>query len=130
MLSVARVPVLGRELLGVASFLYDGDKVRRFTTYGGAYVDNIVANDDGMLKLNIKSPRNNLALSFKSGETFGLIAPDNTGMHREIRESVNGSLKIDLLSHSGRHLFSDCSGNASLELCGKIMQLQKSRSDK
>ena len=125
MLSAARVPVLGRELRGLAAFLYAGERIRRFTTYGGAYVDDMAYSADGSLRIETKTPTLKLTLTLKAGGTFGLMAPESTGMHREIRESINGSLQIILETHGGRQLFCDRSQNAAVELSGSIMKLKR-----
>jgi tocopherol cyclase len=123
MLSAARIPFLGRNFSGLAAFLYAQGRVRRITTYGGAYLDKIAYSDDGSLRLELKAPAEKISLTIRAGATVALIAPERAGMRREIRESVKGSLQIELSTHAGRRLFADSSQNASIELSGSILKL-------
>jgi tocopherol cyclase len=125
MLSTARVPVLGHQLRGLAAFLYADGHIRRFATYGGAVVSDITASAQGLLKLEIKAPMLRLFVTLKDGDCVGLMAPEKSGMGRQIRESVNGDLLVELKTTAGRQLFADSAQSASIELCGDIMKLKR-----
>ena len=125
MLSAARLPVPGGAMTGLAAFLYDGVRFRRFTTYGGARIGDIVCCG-GSVRVTVETPRSRLALLLDTGETVSLLAPEQGGMRREIRESVRGNLAITLENRAGKTVFSGLCRNVSAELCGEITGLKRS----
>lgn len=122
MVSAAGVPAFGRTIRGLAAFLYDGVGLHTFTTYGGAAVKDIIEKDGG-LALTIQSPRHRLTLTLRGGGTVGLKAPESTGMGREVRESIEGSLQVTL-ERGGGSVFSGSAQAASIECSGDIGRLR------
>lgn len=124
MLSAARVPVLGRQMKGLAAFLYDGYRLRSFTTYSGAAVKDITESSGGRLEIMIKTPAERLSITLDPGGTVALKAPEKMGMGREVRESVTGRLRVVLTASNGQQLYAGESPTASIEKCGDIRKLR------
>jgi tocopherol cyclase len=122
MLSAAAVPIIGHVINGVIAFLYYKGRIFRFAAYTGARI-TILQKENDILKLFITSPRYELRLLINSCNTALLIGPTLTSMNRDVKESINGSIKLELVKRGGEMIFKDESQRTSVELCGDIRKL-------
>lgn len=119
MLSIARIPWGKSYFPGFLSFFYHEGRVIRFSTYNRSKVDTISLTESevriGLLnrryRLNIIAARN------KAGK---LKAPRHGSMDRDIYESLNAALEIELLEKNGKVLFSSRAKHAGLEIVGDV----------
>ena len=122
MLSVAMVPWMGMHFTGIAGFLNVDDTLYRFTTYLGAKVQGVELHDWGA-DIRIKQGKYRLRLHAELGGGGGLIAPVKGDMNRQMKESLNSTLHVELKDKKGRTLFNDTSHIAGLEISGEIENL-------
>lgn len=120
MMSVARVPWMGMNFTGVIGFINHEDKLYRFGTYLGDRVKHIDRHDGGV---DIIIGKRNHTLHLQAeldGVGGGLIAPVNGEMNRQMKESLNSTLHVELRDQHNKILFKDSSHIAGLEISGDI----------
>lgn len=122
MLSLAKVPVFGRHLRGLISFLYLGGKFYRFATYTGASARGYAQKGDDFC-LFVESPGYRLGVWVQAARGNDLKAPGNGEMNRKIRECTNGHIAVELKDRSGRVCFRDEARNAAVERFGNTEEL-------
>jgi tocopherol cyclase len=120
MMSSARVPIMGKELSGLIAFLYFNGRFYKFTTYNGAKIKQLIKSD-GLIECIIKSQRYTLVANIEPDDPIAIIAPDKGVMSREIRESGNGKISLELYDKE-KLLFSATGNNAAIEICGDILK--------
>lgn len=118
MLAAATVPIMGRKIKGLISYLWIDGGFYNFTTYGGAYVKQMSYCGD-MLKVNIKSLRYSLNVELSQNSISMLKAPSDGVMERPIMESCQSNLKIELHNRNGI-VFNDTAKCAAAEIFGNI----------
>jgi len=119
MLSVARIPFLGRVFTGFLGFVWYNDKLLRFGTYTGAKILSLNA-DKGCINVVISQGKTLIEFSAEMGVSGHLAAPRQGKMDRIIQESLNGSISVTI-STAGKDkekttLFSDIGRLAGLEV--------------
>jgi hypothetical protein len=122
MLSIAKIPWMGMWFTGMIGFLNDGKKTYRFATYLGDGV-SFIEEDDGGVYIHTKGPKYHLRIYAEFGEGGALIAPVKGQMNREMKESLNSSLHVELSDRRHNIIFRDTSHIAGLEISGKIKTL-------
>ena len=123
MLSIAKIPWLGMHFTGFLGFLNVGDTVYRFATYLGHRIKVLEQHEQGV-DIGIKMGNTFLRLRAELGEGGGLIAPVKGDMNRQMKESLNSTLHVELRDRKGKPLFNDTSHIAGLEISG-VMKLLK-----
>lgn len=117
MLSIAKIPWIGKSFTGFLGFFLHQGQLYPFATYTGARIDRIQQNVD-FLKIRIKARSFSLEVLAEKGEKGSLKAPVSGNMERVIHESIDSSIEVKLLNHQGKHLFSGTGTNAGLEMVG------------
>lgn len=126
MLSVARIPWLGRSFTGFLGFLalpHSIDpKPVRFGTYSGARIKNIVVEADRLL-IDMDLGERRLELEAQRTESGMLSAPVSGGMDRRIAESIDGTIRVKVTRRGSSEW--DATGTAAgVELVGIIDSLK------
>lgn len=123
MLSVARIPWLGRSFNGHLGYFYHENKFYPFATYNGSSYQVI---DSGNGRLTVYLRNNKYKLEAKivaNGEDGELIAPVNGEMQRPIREKTDAEVSI-ILKHSNGDLIYEGTGNyCGIEITGDMSDL-------
>ena len=122
MLSVARVPYLGMHFTGIVGFLNAGNDIYRFGTYLGHRLKSLEQHEWGV-DILVKNTRHTLRVHAELGEGGGLLAPVNGDMTRQMKESLDSTLHVELRDRKDRLLFNDTSHIAGLEISGEIQKL-------
>ncbi len=123
MLSVARVPWLGREFTGHLGFLYTGGRYHRFASYlkSRVILENLNRKE---LSLNIRAK--DFAIEVKAdldGSGGTLQAPVQGDMARTIRERVDTPVSVIMKDPAGKVLFQGQGRQAGLEMTGNPAEL-------
>jgi hypothetical protein len=122
MLSIAKIPYLGMHFTGVIGFLNIEDKVYRFATYLKDKIRLLKQHDWGV-NIVIENDWHTLRLHAELGEGGGLLAPVKGDMSRQMKESLNSTLHVELRDHHDRLIFNDTSHIGGLEISGEIGKL-------
>lgn len=121
MLAAATVPLMGKKINGLIAYLYENNRFHTFTTYGCARVNSMNYCGD-MLEIDVKSPSQELVVSILRREDSPLKAPAAGNMKREITESCNDTIKVELRDKN-HTIFSDTAKKSATEICGNIVAL-------
>ena len=119
MLSVARIPWGKGFFPGFLSFLYVEGEVFRFATYNGSKISNISVSDKE-IAIEVHNRKHKLKISAIPNRAGMLKAPRHGNMDREIFESLNSKLNIELSGSKGKHIFKSEGIYAGLEVVGDI----------
>jgi tocopherol cyclase len=122
MLSIAKIPWLGRSFLGFLSFFYIDRTFYRFATYTGATIDH-AAYRDNTLSLVISDKKYRVEVRATHAQRGDLRAPQSGAMSRTIKESINAELEVLLYADKNQLLYSGKSPFAGLEVEGDIIGL-------
>ncbi len=124
MLSIAKVPWLGREFNGFLCYLYFKEKYYRFTTYNNSVYE---INDANKNEISVLMRNNNyqLKVAFALPGQGGLLkAPVNGAMQREIRETTDAEISIELSDLKNICILKDSAGFCGVEVVGDINSLK------
>ncbi|MGA1820079.1 MAG: tocopherol cyclase family protein [Thermoplasmatota archaeon] len=122
MVSVAKIPWLGKHFTGFLSFLKVGDEVYRFATYTGAKVKGFLLDGDEM-QMEIRDRKHLLSILATQRNAGELAAPVHGSMDRRIKESVDSDVNFKLMDRNGKQIVSSAGRRAGLEIMGDIEQL-------
>ncbi|NLP34140.1 MAG: hypothetical protein GX359_02975 [Clostridiales bacterium] len=115
MFSVANIPFLGTSFTGfLAIFRYD-DHVLLFTTYTGARIGKLYW-DDKSLFVSIQDLRFRLEMHVIYSDGGVLKAPLNGKMARTIKESIDSTVGVRLLTRRGKLLYVGTGTNTGFEI--------------
>ncbi len=127
MLSIARIPWIGKSFPGFLGFFLLEGKAYHFATYTGARIKHL-SHEDGQVDICIEDKHHLWhILGEKQGDTAGkgaLKAPNAGQMDRVIHESVNARLHVVLMDKKRRVLFRGSGQPAGLEMVGDTSLLQ------
>ena len=122
MMSVARIPWIGKTFTGFLGFFLYRGKIYSFATYTGAVIRQI-EEDREFVMIRIDASGFSLKIQARKGEKGTLKAPVSGTMERVIHESIDSSIQLVLSDRSGKPVFSGTGRNAGLELTGDISLL-------
>lgn len=116
--SLADIPFLGFEFLGLIAVLAVNGRQYRLATYHGGKAARIEKSGDQLI---IEITQKELTLQVAVTGTAGkpLLAPTNGGMNRIIRENANAKVTVTLLENE-TILFSETGQYAGFEEVGKV----------
>jgi tocopherol cyclase len=114
MVSIAKIPWLGRFFIGHICFLVHNGVVHKFMTWNGSKIVS-AGNGASMINLILKGKRSQIEISISKTRSGELKAPVFGSMERYIKESVNASLSARLSSNKGDEIFSGTSLYGGLE---------------
>jgi len=130
MLSVARIPWIGKTFTGFLGFFLHKGEIITFATYTGAVINDLSFTDSAV-KLMIKAGKYNLEIEAHKAhhETRkpgrgGLKAPVFGNMERTIHESIDATIRVKLLDRSGAEIFSGIGKNAGFEMVDDLTLLK------
>ncbi len=117
MLSVAKIPWIGRSFTGFLGFLLLEGKRYDFATYTGAVIRHITHAPE---KLNIQIDFGKYILDVNAIKGNGgmLVAPESGKMQRIIHECIDAEITVQLIDNKGNQLFVGTGKNAGLEITG------------
>ena len=120
MLSIAKIPFMGRHFTGIISFLYLDGKYYPVATYNGAKIKDFTL-DEQYLSIILKNKK--YALSLKASRTKGgiLKAPAKGLMHRDIEETLSAVSQVEFSLKNGTTIFAEKNDNTCMEICGDIV---------
>ncbi len=119
MFSIADIPWIGRSFVGFLSFVMDGDRTDRFTTYNHARIESFAADEGtGRIRVVLSRRGRTLEIGAETAASSLLRAPRNGFMDRMIRESISARVTVRYRDRDGRVLFEGESPYAGLEILG------------
>ncbi len=127
MLSVARIPWIGKDFTGFLGFFLHNGKVFSFATYTGAKITRF-EYDENEVKLLIESKKHQIKVHAKKAQakkakSGGLKAPVFGNMERVIHESLDAEIDITHTGPQGETLFEGSGKNAGFEMVGDLKVL-------
>jgi hypothetical protein len=122
MVSVAKIPWLGRFFIGFLCFVLVNGQVFKFMTYNNSKIKALSLNQ-GNLELELGGKDHILRISARQKQSGSLKAPVHGLMERYIKESIDSDVFISLRTHSGKILFEGNAQKAGLELVGNLDEL-------
>lgn len=116
MLSVAKIPFLGKTFTGFLGFVLVGDRLIRFGTYTGAKI--IKLHNDGEHAVVVVEDRSyTIEFVAKLGPTAHLAAPRQGKMDRSIYESIKGIIDLEVIERrTGTAILRETGRLAGIEL--------------
>lgn len=121
MLSVAKIPWLGKFFIGHIAFLLHNGSIYKFTTWNKSGL-SVTKKSDNEVFVTFCGKDQNLEVNVTGSISGRLKAPVFGSMERYIRESVDASVKVKLTSKRGDEIFSSVSDHAGLEVVGDIFR--------
>ena len=121
MLSVAKIPWMGRFFIGLISFLYLNNRFYMFNTYNRSAFPE-VRNNDELLEITLENRNNKLKVRVVKNSFCDLAAPVSGEMSRRIKESMDSELQLQLLSKSGESVYTGTGRNVGLEIIDEIFK--------
>jgi hypothetical protein len=115
MLSVAKIPFLGRVFTGFLGFVRIGDTLLRFGTYTDAKITRLETDGDHAY-VRIETGRNAIEFTATLGPASRLVAPRQGTMDRTITESICGALRLRVLDRDGDEVFDETGIRSGIEL--------------
>lgn len=121
MVSIAKIPWLGRFFIGFISFLYLDGKFFFFHTHNGARLTG-TRYDGTALELALDNGTHALRITARKNKSGELAAPRHGSMSRRIKESIDSSVEVKLSTSNGSVLFDARGTRAGLEIIESIFQ--------
>jgi tocopherol cyclase len=121
MLSVAKIPWLGRFFIGHICFLLHQGRLYKFMTWNGSKVIKLF-QDERHVNISLSGQKLTLNLKVIRTRAGQIKAPVFGSMERYIKESVNATVTIQLTNDKGEELFTGSSPHAGLEVVGDVFR--------
>ncbi len=118
MLSVARIPWLGRSFTGFLCGLLRDGELLRFTTYKMARIRTVEVSSDAV-RVEIAMSRFLLKVFARRTGGAPLLSPVRGSMRGRINETLTSEISIELYEN-GRPVFKDTGSDAGLEVVGEL----------
>lgn len=119
MLSVARIPWIGKTFTGFLGYFHHRGKTITFATYTGAKIQ-IIDYDTNSVNISIKSGVFQFEITGHNQSAAPLMAPVLGEMERVIHESINAVLQVRLTNKAGEVLFEGTGINGGMEMAGDM----------
>lgn len=119
MLSIAKIPWMGRFFVGLISFLYLDERFYLFSTYNRS-VFSEVSNNKESLQISLQNLTRRLKIRVNKNSFCDLQAPVAGEMSRRIKESIDSEVHLQLFDESGILLYEDTGKNVGLEIMDGI----------
>lgn len=118
MVSIARIPWLGRSFAGFLGFVHCEGETVPFATWNGSTIESVQRSRDS-LNLSLRNRTHRLELQVAQNRSGSLRAPTGGTMSRRIKESIDSSVTCAL--YRGTDLvLSDTGTHAGLEVIEEI----------
>ena len=122
MLSIARIPWLGRHFTGFLGFHYHGGRLRRFGTYTGARLSALDVGEDSV-SVSIGARDFSLRITARKSRKGILKAPVNGIMERRIAESIDAMIDVEVSDPDGTVITKESGTHGGLEIVGTPEEL-------
>jgi len=122
MVSVAKIPWLGRSFIGFICFLYYEGRFYLFSTYNKSTLKTLTA-DEQTMAIVLQNKSYSLEVKAKSQKSGLLAAPSLGTMSRRIKESVDAEVHFQLKDSHGCILIEDAGQRAGLEIIESLLSL-------
>lgn len=121
MLSIAKIPWLGRYFIGLISFLFLNKKFYLFSTYNGSSFSEI-RNNNELLEITLRNNFHKLKIRIIKNSFCDLAAPVSGEMSRRIKESIDSEVQLQLFDKSGEQIYTGTGTNVGLEIIEGIFR--------
>jgi len=125
MLSIAKIPWLGRFFMGFLGFFHLNAQTHLLATYNGSSVRKLKQLGPGEFTVLIESPSGTLEVQGAQLIQSDLKAPVSGNMNRLIKESSDAAMTLKFTGSSGDELFSGRGERAGLEIIDTIFDYFK-----
>jgi hypothetical protein len=115
MLSVAKIPFLGKVFPGFLGFVQIGNELIRFGTYTGAKISRLENNETHAL-VQIQTKTQQIEFLAELGPASKLVAPRQGKMERTLLESIMGTIRVSIKDKGNALLFEETGTMAGIEL--------------
>jgi hypothetical protein len=115
MLSVAKIPFLGKIFPGFLGFVQIGTELIRFGTYTGAKISRLENNETHAF-IQIQTKKQQIEFLAELGPASKLVAPRQGKMERTLLESIMGTITISIKDKDNTLLFEETGTMAGIEL--------------
>ncbi len=115
MFSVAKIPWFAKEFTAFISFLRFEDKLIRFATYTKAKIKKLNLYNNNM-QITLEDSKYIMELHVFGNTQGSLKAPKDGQMEREILESINAAVAVELTDKKGDILYKGLGTNTGLEI--------------
>jgi len=119
MLSIAKIPWMGRFFIGLISFLYFNKQFYLFSTYNNSTFSEI-QNDLDALHITLTNKTHRLKINIIKNSFCDLKAPVSGEMSRRIKESIDSELHLQFFDRHSNLRYEDTGSNVSLEIIEEI----------
>lgn len=121
MLSIAKIPWMGRFFVGLISFLYLDNRFYLFSTYNKSVFSEI-SNNKETLQISLQNLTRRLKIRVNKNSFLDLRAPVSGEMSGRIKESIDSEVHLQLYDESGSLLYEDTGSNVGLEIMNGIFR--------
>ncbi|AEV30144.1 hypothetical protein SpiGrapes_2372 [Sphaerochaeta pleomorpha str. Grapes] len=115
MLSVAKIPFLGKIFPGFLGFVQIGGELIRFGTYTGAKITKL-ESDETHARIQIQTKQQYIEFIAELGPTSKLAAPRQGKMERTILESILGTITVSVRDKDHTLVFQETGTHSGIEL--------------
>ncbi len=122
MMSIAKIPWMGRYFIGFLAFVYHQGKFYNFFTYNRSKIRSI-EQDEKQCELIFGNVKYQLHINAKQKGAGKLKAPVLGKMDRMIKESVDSEVHFTLKKTKGEIIYTGISHQAGLEIFGDLVSL-------
>ena len=122
MLSIAKIPWLGRHFIGFLGFIYVKGQFYPFSTYNGSKITTCKLVN-GELTITIRQKKYILDINTTLKSAGILKAPQSGNMERHIKESIDSELRVNLSRVNGKNIFQGTGHRAGLEVIDGIFEM-------
>jgi tocopherol cyclase len=124
MLSIAKIPWIGKYFIGFLGFLYNEKKFYNFATYNRSRVTRLEKTDNS-LEIGVLNKDFIIDATIKINKFSDLKAPRLGAMERYTKESVDSDLEIIMKDRNGKAILKLNGMRAGLEITGDINILKE-----
>ncbi len=121
MVSIAKIPWLGRFFIGFISFLYLKGDFYLFSTYNGSRITGL-DHRGADLSITMENKNSILRVTARRMLSGELKAPKTGRMSRLIKESIDSTVDVALTDRKGKILYEDRGPRAGLEIIETIFE--------
>jgi len=120
--SVAIIPWLGRAFRGFIVGLWVNGKLYRFTTHNNTKIESLEIFDENV-KWVLRNRQYRLTMEARRVEGGLLRGPTRVDMGTRVMETLNASVRVELITLKGDLLFEGIGEHAGLEVVGDLPRL-------
>lgn len=124
MLSVAKIPWIGKYFIGFLGFLHNEEKFYNFATYNRSRVTRLEKTDNS-LEIGILNKGFIIDATIKINKLSDLKAPRLGVMERYMKESVDSDLEIKMKHRKQARILNLSGKRAGVEITGEIETLRE-----